>query len=430
MNDFFIVNPAPTDQAFANPLKGFRLGTRMVPLHPYATLSKTYIKWCDIENHASDGVCRILEHCDKLWQPGRNTTLKIIPRVYLDWPRGGKYWPADLQAGDYTSIAFKDRLVGLIAKLGRAWDNDPTVAFVEMGIIGQWGEHHHPSPSAEIQQLMGQAYSSAFSNKLLMHRHPWEFTDWRFGIYWDSFAHPQQENHRRGIEVLGDRWKTAPIGGETAFDWGEPLGRNPTDAVANHFHALSDAIRSLHANHLGWITLYDQENPQAAQNAALIQKAMGYRFEILEVRYPKQVSPGDEFAVELKIRNSGSSPLYYNWPIELCLAEPASRQGIWRGILKDDVDVRKWIGGDRWDSRSCRYLTPPPVCQAGGSFILPTNLPAGRYVLTLAILDPAYMTPSVRFATPQHWSDGRHPIGMVGVGMEIASPQVDQIKFD
>ena len=32
----------------------------------------------------------------------------------------------------------------LVEKAGQAWDNDPRVAYVEMGIIGEFGEHHDP----------------------------------------------------------------------------------------------------------------------------------------------------------------------------------------------------------------------------------------------------------------------------------------------
>jgi hypothetical protein len=42
-----------------------------------------------------------------------------------------------------TAINFRDRVVSLIKKLGEVWDDDPRVAFIEMGIWGLWGEHHH-----------------------------------------------------------------------------------------------------------------------------------------------------------------------------------------------------------------------------------------------------------------------------------------------
>jgi hypothetical protein len=425
-----VIHPAGLEEAIPNPLKGFRAGAD--GRHPYGTLAKTYLKWCDLEAAAEDDVDRIRQVCQERWKDAPAHNIKVIPRVFLYWPRGrlkGAYWPADLPAGDYSSSRFKDRLVRLIHKLGAAWDHDPRVAFVETGLIGFWGEHHRPSPSPEIQKLMGDAFAQAFSHKLLMQRHGWEFLDYRFGIYWDSFAHPDQFRHRRAIEALGDRWKTAPIGGETAFDWGRTLGADPTDAMVNHLDELTDAVRDLHANHCGWIAAYDRSNPAAAANAGLLQKAFGYRFVLEEVRYSRQVGPGGSLQVALAARNTGSGPLYYNWPLEAALLEADTRRVAWRGRF-EQADLRTWIGGDWWDHRAGCYRKPAPLHRLQQAFALPEDLPAGRYVLALAILDPAGDVPSVRFATSQYFAGGRHPIGWVGVGGEADPPDLPASMFD
>lgn len=46
--------------------------------------------------------------------------------------------------GGYFDPTFQDRVKALVEKIGKAWDNDPRVAYIEMGIIGQWGEQHSP----------------------------------------------------------------------------------------------------------------------------------------------------------------------------------------------------------------------------------------------------------------------------------------------
>jgi hypothetical protein len=51
-------------------------------------------------------------------------------------------------------------------------------------------------------------------------------------------------------------------------------------------------------------------------------------------------------------------------------------------------------------------------------------------VLALAILDPAGMLPSARFAITNYWNGGRHPIGKVGVGVTVANPQLDESQFN
>lgn len=53
-----------------------------------------------------------------------------------------QHWPADLHTFDYDSPEFQQRLKTLVAKLGEAWDEDPQIFAVQMGLIGRFGEHH------------------------------------------------------------------------------------------------------------------------------------------------------------------------------------------------------------------------------------------------------------------------------------------------
>ena len=42
-----------------------------------------------------------------------------------------------------------------------------------------------------MQELLGSAFKS-LQNKRVLVRHPGEFADFEFGVYWDSWAHNQQ----------------------------------------------------------------------------------------------------------------------------------------------------------------------------------------------------------------------------------------------
>ena len=55
---------------------------------------------------------------------------------------------------------------------------------------------------------------------------------YNFGYYWDSFAHHDQEYYAFHLNKTSPRWKTAPIGGETAYNWGNlkiQPGESPDD---------------------------------------------------------------------------------------------------------------------------------------------------------------------------------------------------------
>ena len=157
--------------------------------YPYGSLTKEYMQWNMIEDDANDGVDKIIAYSNHRWKGVEDINVKVIPRVFLVWLEpwhGGKpkdptnpddltgwHWPKGIDpekgpykqkpnsvgayveekdkntpiSGGYFDPSFPERVKKLVEKLGQAWDNDPRVAYVEMGIIGEWGEHHDPDLS-------------------------------------------------------------------------------------------------------------------------------------------------------------------------------------------------------------------------------------------------------------------------------------------
>lgn len=416
--------PQASNAALRNPLKGFRpnLGEWN---HPYGSLFRHYIKWNQIENHASDGIDKIRDFCNAAWKDLPVKNGKVIPRVYLDWPGVGTYWPADLTTGDYSSATFIARLERLIARLGQLWDDDPRVAFVQTGLIGQWGEQHSPQPTLALQQTMGDAFKKAFKNKLLENRYPKQFTAYGWGIYWDSFGCDQNAD----MKALG-RWKLVPYEGEIAYNYCTPAGKTPEEDVTSPTNQtkIEGLIREFHTTALGWISSAPY-NPTTAQGIDRLQRAFGYRFVIEEARYPAALKPGAPFTVKLKVRNLGSAPFYYPWPLELSLLDPATRKVVWKQQASG-IDLRKWLPGDSWDDASGAYKTPAAAYAETAQLTLASTVPAGEYLLAVAVLDPAGSLPSLRFAITAYVNGGRHPLGRVGVGAAVASPDLTGLTFD
>jgi hypothetical protein len=431
--------PVFYDQALRNPMKGFTgdIG------HEWATLSHAYFRWNELENRESDGLDRILEVTNERFAGGPENNVKFIPRVYLHWDADHeKYWPEDMDEDDYTSEQFRARLVRLVKRLGVAWNNDPRVAFVELGIFGKWGEHHSPHPTPEMQQLAGEAFLKAFPDKKVSVRHVWsEFEGFGFGQYWDSWAHYQQMwAHGQEIAVYNEQHDlhlSNYIGGEAAYNWGSweiQPGATPTLSVSGAVHRdfILNSIRWLHCTQLRWISAYDQNDEAARAGAEQLQRAMGYRYRLDSVAFTPTVDEAG-LHVEFSVTNEGSAIFYYNWPVEAALLDPETREVMWRGYFAE-ADVRTWAPGSNWTPPQWKEIdiwpgkavvdgwsdeTPgwgnPPGSHTVSSTFHP-DLPAGEYVLTLAIVDPAGMKPSLRFATSQYWNGGRHPVGMVGIG--------------
>ena len=485
--------------AFRNPMKGFREffapgidRIREEYPYPYGSLTKEYMQWNMLEDDANDEVEKIIAYSNHRWKGVEDINVKVIPRVFLVWLEpwhGGKpkdptnpddltgwHWPKGITpekgpykqrpnsvaayveekdkntpiTGGYFDPSFPERVKKLVEKLGQAWDNDPRVAYVEMGIIGEWGEHHDPdlstywAPHDEpehvanrtwipgMEKILGDAFAKAFKNKKVMVRYAYEFKDYEFGIYWDSWSQPQEIV--RGYEEmkkLGDRWKTQPIGGEITWNWGD-LARFKSfeEVVADKDtrEYVMEQIRNLHCNHLGGITWADFNEPEFRKNAEILQKAMGYRFIINEFSYPKEIKAGAQFPISFKVVNTGSSPFYYNWPVEVALLDPESHQKVWGKIL-EEVNISEWMPGDNWSVDEHKYQIAPPTYHIRKNISIDAPIAKGKYILALTVLDPAGMQPSLRFANENYFEGGYHPMGYIGIDESVADTRLNPDLF-
>ena len=448
---YITVKPVKYEHALRNPLKGFT--TNGIHDHPWATTAQTYIPWNEIENHESDGIEKIKKYCDSVWYGIEAKNVKIIPRVYLHYSGNKKHWPSDMQEMDYSSPQFQKRVLRLIKRLGQCWDNDPRVAFIEMGIFGKWGEQHSPFPTPEMEKLVGDAFASAFKHKKVSVRRNWErFTNHPFGEYWDSWAHyDQMWPHGNSIKLMNDsgRYLENYIGGEVAYDWGNgdiQPGASPTESVAIEAHRnfVINSIRWLHCTQLRWIVNYDQKNEDAINGAEKIQKVFGYRFKLNEVR----LSLSDSLKVSFDVTNTGSAPFYYDWPVEISLLDTKTHEVIWKQQFSN-VDIRKWMPGEGWTNPDwkpvsgwsefvpnpnwnatgkCEWEKQPQKNTVEGKFNV--DVPEGKYILALAILDPAGNLPSLRFATSNYLNGGRHPLGIVDFKNNQCYPLPAHFQFD
>ena len=456
-NGLVTVSPPEFHGAINNPLKGFR----EYKSNGYGLVERKYIKWSDIEVGAGDSVERIIAHTNKITNTKgkrfEELNIKLVPRVYLDWNGEinsknnlQQHWPADLHAFDYDSPAFQERLKTLVAKLGQAWDEDPRIFAVQMGLIGRFGEHHNPAPTAAQRRLLAEAFKKAFKSKpvLVRHNDP-EFMDTGFGIYYDTFGNisreppdgPQDQFPWQATHVHRDIWKHAPIEGEVEYNWQvqrkeakpeETFGRTPDETmkVPPYRRFMIDKIRRYHASYLGWITNYDTSDSEVLAGAGEIQKAFGYRFVIDSASYPLTLQPAAKLPVKLTVRNTGSAPFYLDWPVAVGLLDPATAEPVWSAPLSG-VDIRKWLPGEDWDSGAFAYRSPAVAHREVGEASLPGNLKKGQYIIALAILDrQGGMMPSARFATSNYFRGGWHPLGFIGIGESPRQAALEHAKFD
>ncbi len=488
------------EPAFRNTMKGWReffhpgvSKIRDIYPYPYGTLNKEYMQWNMMENHPSDGVDKVIEYSNHRWKGVEDINMKIIPRAYIVWVEpwhggkdkdpsnpddlNGQHWPEGIPpqtspyknvpgewtcyleeadsltpiTGGYFDPAFPERVTAFVEKLGQAWDNDPRVAYVEMGIIGEWGEHHDPDISTYwpphdepehvhnrtwiegIEKTLGDAFTKAFKNKKVMVRYAYEFKDYDFGIYWDSWSIDEEiDRGYNEMLALGDRWKTQVIGGEITWGWGSLKlkglkGLEGCLADEETRILVIEQVRNLHCNHLGGVTWADFNNEEFLEHLAEVQKAMGYRYVLDKASYPARINNGKDLKIDFSLVNTGSSPFYYSWPVEVSLIDPQSHEKVWGGIL-NDVDIASWMPGENWSVEEERYLQAPEKYEVKGSLPL-EGVQSGKYILALSILDPAGNLPSVRFANTNYIEGGYTVIGYIGVDCDIDEYQLDESLF-
>lgn len=415
-----------------NPLKGLRadadLDTR------FGSLVRWYIKWSDLEQNAADGVERIIAYSENNWGSAHLANCKIIPRVFLEWPDVGKYWPEDLEEGDYTSPAFQERLEAMVRKMGQAWDNDPRIAYIEMGLIGYWGEQHTPNPSEEVQQVLISAFHTYFKNKLVMVRYPKcaLYDQGGFGMYWDEWGSDMQWSVWEQMNLVltppyKDRWKTQVYGGENTnnlYTYATDGGRfmtfgcpEPFDAETAFTRYSSEMIKYahlIHANHMH-TRLPASSSGLAWMNACIFQDTLGYAFSISEARFSHIDEKERKLALSFDVKNTGSSPFYYDWPVRVSLLEKDSLRPVWSDLMPG-VSVMDWMPGEEWQEKEAVWAVPPRTYTVSGKWKVPAEIENGEYVLALSIVDPAGLKNAAVFLNTGYVGGGYTALGLIGVG--------------
>ncbi len=441
--DLITVHPQPSAEPLQNPFIGWRgvndhiaakgahdRGVYMTSGSRYESLVKWYIGWHQLEELATDGPERITDYMDHAFREFPNKNIRVIPRVTCINHTGSQV-PSDLPplkdyraSGWYELPEVKARLQRLITRLGVAWDQDPRIAFVQVGIAGKYGEHWDLGKMPTVEKYLHEAYTAAFKNKKLMLRSagglPWLTSRWfatagPYGFYQDSFAMDSYDAECRHILALddGQRWKQAPMGGEIRNFKNPELGQDINDALAlpNGRDQIERWMRRGHTNHIG----LEQLAPIAAAHAPAadrLHKLMGYRFLIEEAIFSKQSAPGGEFRFSLKVRNDGLAPMYYPWPVKVALLD-AGRKVRWAADVK--TDIRTWL--------------PDQPVRMEQSFTLPEDLAKGDYVVSLVVLDPqGGRLPALRFAVQNYWQGGHHPLGISGIG-QSPTASLDEDSF-
>ena len=244
--------------------------------------------------------------------------------------------PEKVHTPDYNDPRLRAALKNFIAAMGTKYDGDPRIGFITAGLLGTWGEwHEYPREdlfaSKETQAEVLDAYAAAFRITPVLLRYPtgddhWIYSknaDRPFGYHDDSFAWATLDTGRKkddwffmpslkeaGPEALS-KWKTHPIGGEIRPElWGKIFDDKVTDKQAQN---LNECVKITHASWLMDTGMMEKkQSATRIRNASRAVQKMGYEFHVTHASVSEE---GSTSRLNVKLRNTGVAPFYYDWKI-------------------------------------------------------------------------------------------------------------------
>jgi len=273
-----------------------------------------------------------------------------IWRVYLDYPgttknpsdgvpaylvNGLKFFQYSNYGGgvspDWTNETLISAIVSLIKELGRVYDGDKRIGFIQAGFLGHWGEWHDeecPFASTQVQNQVLLAFNSSFSKTKVLARYPDKLgtylaPDLLLGFHDDSFGQdtlwPNSSwsfTNQLAKGQATESWKRFPIGGELRPELQLCIfAADPQTACQGKGVTPQDWGECVKETHSSWqwnsgafsVQGYPSQDLPRALAASL---SMGYQFYIDTVAVNFNTAT-NKYDLQVNIWNKGNAPFYY-----------------------------------------------------------------------------------------------------------------------
>jgi len=305
-----------------------------------------------------------------------------ILRFYMDYPQpAGSYvshtpqfliddynlqmtpWTSvDLNAvgssPDYSDENLKTALANFAAALGNRYDGDNRIGYVQVGLLGFWGEWHTWTensathgwiPDATKMALI-DAFDDAFETTQIQIRYPHWYAVGAYqrqglGLHDDSFAHSTIDDGVYGtamswffwsqVQAIAatDFWMSGAMGGEVRPELQATIFDDNYAAGTQYKQDFGQCAETTHATYM--LNYYAFETSYAGNALASARTAsdqMGYAFRLAEVSVAEG-SGGDNVDITATVIQDGIAPFYYD--LSIVLACPDGFSGTVDGV--DDI---------------------------------------------------------------------------------------------
>jgi len=445
------VTPEETDEILANPGMGWQT------FHKTRTQDKNLPSWIPSTVHYARWGWGTLEpeegqidyaFLDKTLKESRQSGQQLAFRVmccstipgrpyHPSWIKevGGKEIVCSysgqpgFRVPDLDNSVVLKRHLDFIKRLGQRYDGHPDIDHIDLGTVGWWGEWHMSGsdgkmPKRETCKQIVDAYLTSFEKTpvlMLVGGKEWltyateHAAGWRADCLGDMggfsktwchmrIAYPQSVKER-GIR---DVWKTAPVAWETCWDmrkWvneGWSLRFIFNYALAFHGSVINNKSAPL------------PEGEHVRAEVERFLRRLGYRLVLRELQHPSTARPGEKIQLAMKWQNVGSAPCYKPYR----LAYRLSNDEGYEKVLVGTVTVDKWLPGsvDLFTEeffKEPKDLPPGEVHDVADTIVLPEDIPAGEYALSVGVVGLDENQPAVQLGIKGREDDGWYPVSKV-----------------
>jgi hypothetical protein len=332
-----------------------------------------------------------------------------------EWmPDGREGWKVDPEDPRYAQY-----FGGAIAELGKRYDGHPDFEYIDMSIVGFWGEGRGSAIlTQQTREALVNAYTDNFRKTpvimLLTDRktHDYARSQANVGLRFDcvgdlgfwandqaGWTHHYDYYPQMTINSgMQDAWKTAPVSLEICGTFKSWL------AGRSQLHPQGygeDELNYIFDETLKWrmSSFNAKSSGVPAEYRPLVDEwltRMGYRFALRQFSYPEFALQGEKVNFLSWWDNKGVAPIYRkNFHLALRLVNEKSSR-----VFITDADITTWFPGDNlYDD----------------AIFIPWDMPAGDYQLQIGIVDRQTREPGVNLAIEGRDNEGWYTLGKIGI---------------
>ena len=308
---------------------------------------------------------------------------------------------------------FLEKLDQFLSVMAARYDGNPNIAFIDIGSYGLWGEGHtmmsSQVPAAKAPEIIKQhidLYTKHFKRTLVCvnddmagHDKPgWHFPETDYAISKGATLRddsilveppPHSWYHAEMAQAFWPRW---PVILEHAH-----YGYTKEKGTWGDGSLLLKAIEDYHASYMsihGWPRLELNENRSLIDR---INLRMGYRLQLREMSWPREVIIGQSFKVRHIWANGGVAPCYPGGFVALTLKD--DKGGIVSVLADEQFNVRDLTPGP---------ASAAPTRRSECEFVIGQFAPVtkpGQYTVFVSV---GQRDGTPRIALPLADDDGQH----------------------